>query len=214
MTTLEFACRVEAYPGGGHDRAEFWDFGAFAVVCLADGAGGMSGAGPAADLWMSTARQFARSLGRMPDEAAWCDCLREADVKIYADCDAGDTTAVVATVTAEAILGASVGDSCAWLFEDGGRRELTERQKVRPFLGTGGAVPTPFVARGWSGTLLLATDGLWRYGKMDGIARAAAQSVPPAACAALVDLVRLKSGALQDDVGVVVCRREVTPAQP
>ena len=50
----------------------------------------------------------------------------------------------------------------------------------------------------------MATDGLWKYMKPVQIAKAAAIRPPDAACAALADGVRLKSGALQDDVAVVM----------
>ncbi len=205
---------LEVHAGTGHDRAEFWDRGAFAVACLADGAGGMSGAGVAADRWMAAARAFLDAHGGPPDAAAWCACLAAADVSLYGDGHSGETTAVVATITADAIAGASVGDSGAWLIDGTASAEgaavidLTGQQKIRPLLGSGGARPMPFVARGGRGTLLLASDGLLRYARPDTIAEALRGADLGSAARAAIDRVRLGSGGLQDDVGIVLCRWE------
>jgi hypothetical protein len=56
-------------------------------------------------------------------------------------------------------------------------------------------------------TLLLASDGLLRYGRASDITRIASGPDLDAAARALVELVRLPSGTLQDDVAVVLCRR-------
>lgn len=207
MTDFHFAHGIQCAPGGGHDRAEILDLGAFAVLWVADGAGGMSGAGVAADRWTEIARAFVSSLGRAPGAEDWCRCLSEADVRLWSECDAGETTAVVATVTPDGIEGASVGDSGAWLFAPGLARELTHAQRVRPFLGSGCAVPVPFAVRGWNGTLLLATDGLLRYADPGRLAEVAIGADPSAVPSALLGLVRLASGAVADDVACVLCRR-------
>ncbi len=206
MEGFLFARAVEAAKGAGHDRADFWQFDGFAVACLADGAGGTSGAAVAADRWMAIARDFATASGRPPDGADWCRCLRAADGRIYGQVDAGDTTAVVVTITPSGISGASVGDSGAWLFARDGARDLTAAQQVRPFLGSGGAAPVPFAVRDWSGTLLLATDGLWPYAPPERVAEVARTGDPAEALRALIALVRGASGALPDDLGLVLCR--------
>jgi hypothetical protein len=53
-------------------------------------------------------------------------------------------------------------------------------------------------------TLLIATDGLWKYAKPARIAKAAAIRPLDVACAALVDGARLRNGELQDDVAIVL----------
>jgi serine/threonine protein phosphatase PrpC len=84
--------------------------------------------------------------------------------------------------------------------------DLTDGQSRKPLVG-GGCAPFRIApARLGSGTLVVASDGLLRYAKRDDIARLASGPDLTAAARALVELVRLRSGALQDDVAVVLCR--------
>jgi serine/threonine protein phosphatase PrpC len=62
-----------------------------------------------------------------------------------------------------------------------------------------------------TGTLLLASDGLAKYASRTKIAASAIGTDLAESSGRLVDLVRLRSGALQDDVSVVLCRRERHP---
>ena len=101
---------------------------------------------------------------------------------------------------------ASVGDSGAWLLRGPDILDLSERQQRKPLVG-GGCAPAPLrpVHLG-TGTLLVATDGLFNYAKRADIQRIASGPDLASAAQALVDLVRLRSGALQDDVAIVLCR--------
>jgi hypothetical protein len=56
------------------------------------------------------------------------------------------------------------------------------------------------------GTLLVASDGLLHYARQADIIRIASGEDLQAAARALIDLVRLPNGTLQDDVAVVLCR--------
>jgi serine/threonine protein phosphatase PrpC len=55
-------------------------------------------------------------------------------------------------------------------------------------------------------TLLVASDGLFKYAAHREIARLARAADLEVAARALIDLVRLPAGGLQDDVSVVLCR--------
>jgi serine/threonine protein phosphatase PrpC len=57
------------------------------------------------------------------------------------------------------------------------------------------------------GVLLLATDGLLKYAPEQKIRHLATDANVSVAAAKLVDVARMASGALQDDVAVIVCRR-------
>jgi serine/threonine protein phosphatase PrpC len=83
-------------------------------------------------------------------------------------------------------------------------RSLTARQARKPFLGEGSARPVGFEARLGRGTLLMATDGLWKYMDRARITKAASIRPLEAACTALVGGARLKGGTLQDDVAIVL----------
>jgi serine/threonine protein phosphatase PrpC len=56
------------------------------------------------------------------------------------------------------------------------------------------------------GTLLLASDGLFKYARRADIARIATGPDLEVTAAELIENVRLRSGDLQDDVSVVLCR--------
>src|SRR5207245_955414 len=118
----------------------------------------------------------------------------------------GQCAIVAAAIIRDRIFGASVGDCEAWLITEGGIAELTASQVRKPLLGSGEAVPVAFEAVLRDATLLLATDGLVKYGRRDRIAALARGPDLQAVTRALTDLPRLRSGALPDDVGVILCR--------
>src|SRR5262249_7289847 len=99
--------------------------------------------------------------------------------------------------------GASVGDSGAWLIDP--FVDLTSAQKRKPLIGSGRACPVPF-ASPFAGTLLLASDGLFKYAAQSRIRQLAAHPELERIPEMLVDAVRLPSGNLQDDVAVMICR--------
>ena len=136
------------------------------------------------------------------DGATW---LAQRDVDLAAT-GTGMAAAIVLSISDGGdVRGASVGDCEAWVFGDGAPTNLTSQQIRKPRLGDGAAVPTSFVAAGQRGTLVIATDGLWKYLNHRRIAELARTRPLDAAVAALVDGVRLRSGALQDDVAIVLC---------
>ncbi len=176
------------------------------VLVVADGAGGTSGGADAADavlMWVASAADRREDLG---SAATWCELLAGVDHQLDS-ATGGQTTAVVVNVTDAGIVGASVGDSAAWLIGPDTHTNLTVNQNRKPLIGSGCATPVPFTAP-LVGTLLVASDGLIKYAGPDAICavalRADLQTVP----AKLVDLVRLQSGAVPDDVGVICARRE------
>jgi PPM family protein phosphatase len=107
------------------------------------------------------------------------------------------------------VVGASVGDSQALLFTDTGHLALTSAQVRKPLLGSGRARLTEFEAPVDGGRLLIATDGLFNHASMDGIRRVILGAALPTVGPALVQLARLASGALPDDVGLVVVHLDV-----
>jgi hypothetical protein len=171
------------------------------LLVIADGAGGTgSGALAAKFIVDAVQRAAARSLAVLTPHRL----LSELDSELVTEGNGGQTTAVVCAVVGSDVFGASVGDSGALL--DAGRvDDLTRHQVRKPLLGTGSAQPVPFAGK-LSGTLVVATDGLLKYARPDRLRQVAAGPDLAAIPALLVDVVRLRSGALQDDVAVVVCR--------
>ena len=115
-------------------------------------------------------------------------------------------TVVVLSVTVRQVRGASVGDTEAWLITETGWHDLKAHQRRKPLLGSGAAVPVAFRSEHSGGTLVVGSDGLFKYTPGALIRETALQGTPGEACGALLELVRLPGGALQDDVGVVVRR--------
>jgi len=73
-------------------------------------------------------------------------------------------------------------------------------------LGDGG-LPVAFSSGPLAGaTLVVASDGLWRYAKRDAIAAIARGDNLATTATSLVELARLPTGALADDVAVVIVR--------
>ena len=116
----------------------------------------------------------------------------------------GWTTAVVVEIRDGRVHGASVGDSAAFLVAGETPRELTAGQWRKPLVGSGEAHPVAFGPTRFEGRLLVATDGLAKALPPDRLARLAAAGAPATAIAALLDAARLRSGALQDDVAIVL----------
>lgn len=200
------AITTDSYRPASEDRAAVvvGPGGVFAVV--ADGVGGRSGGGAAADAVVKAVRELAELNPVKWDRVRW---MAELDQRMAESGMVGETTAVVAQLTAIGPLGVAVGDSVAWWIRDDDWVELTVAAKPKPWIGTGGAVPVPFGKPLQDvGTLLLATDGLVKYTPAERIVAAVRTTPFDDLPRALIELVRPPSGRLPDDVAVVVARRQ------
>ena len=187
--------------GRGEDRLLVERHGARTLAIVADGAGGMGGGAAAAAMACSIAAQRLRTGGKGTGED-WARCLYEADQAVVRT--GGQCTAVVVEISEGRVVGASVGDSGAWLLTGKAIVDLTENQHRKPLLGSDEAMPMGFGPIEFSGRLLIATDGLFKYATESDIAqRATALSVNDAVDK-LIAGVRLISGALPDDVAIIL----------
>lgn len=167
------------------------------LIVVADGAGGLSGGGDASDLFVDAIR------GAVARSELDLVAVFGAVDRVLASKDGGETTAVVVIVGPGGISGVSVGDSEAWVITPDAVDDLTASQ-TRSRLGSGRAEPVAFSRASLDGTLVMGTDGLFKYASIDAIAKVARDA---GTANALIDLVRLRSGALPDDVAVVLGRR-------
>jgi PPM family protein phosphatase len=186
------------------DRGLIVQDGPQVVLCVADGAGGLSGGAEAAILAADMVRQNASLL---VNEYACAELLRNMDAAVAKDSIAGETTCALAVLTSEEVFGASVGDSGIWIIlKDGDHLNLTQAQQRKPFIGSGTAWPVPFRHARAAGCLLLATDGLLKYTSAERILAACREHSVDVAGQRLIELVRYPSGALPDDVTLILAR--------
>lgn len=204
---LEIATVVEGYRAICEDRVNSITLDQTTLILVADGVGGQHGGAEAAQALLDAVGESFPSISDPMNPLAWCEELRKVDRLLCSRANSGQTTAVVVAASTDRLAGASVGDSGAWLVNPSGFFDLTSRQQRKPFIGSGVAMPVPFFAEFNAETLLVATDGLLKYGRVQDIGRVCRLDSLKVIPAQLIDLVRLQSGALQDDVGIAVCRR-------
>ncbi len=178
------------------------------IVVVADGVGGISGGAMAAELLVRLVEQAILAPDFTPRRAgAWIELLTRADLALESDLHAGETTGIVLAVHERGLVGASCGDSGAWqIGDDGSIDDLTAAQHRKLRLGSGKARPVGFSRPSLARALVVATDGLFSYARPSALAERVLDADLESAVNALVKLVRLPSGGLQDDVGVVLIR--------
>src|ERR1044072_7940268 len=150
MNLYRAAKCIAGYEREVQDRVEIIAQSSSLVLVLADGAGGTGGGAEAAEMVVKRVRQWAQTTS-LPDEADWCRCLSEIDSALATHPTAGETTAVVVSLTPTRIMGASVGDSGAWIITPARYQSLTRHQYRKPLLGRGDAFPVPFTTDALNG---------------------------------------------------------------
>lgn len=199
MARFETAHLTESYRKDCEDRVAVIQSDERTIIVVADGAGGVGNGGAAAE---TVIREITADHRGITTAEEWETELRQIDCRI----GIGESTAVVADLRADSIVGASVGDSRAWIIREGKLTDLTVNQIRKPLLGSGDARPTRFSHGPLNGTLIVATDGFCNYVKREQltgmISRTDVLEIPRRC----VELVRLPSGDLWDDIGIVACR--------
>jgi serine/threonine protein phosphatase PrpC len=213
MDAMNFvtATAADSFRPGTEDRVAIHSIRGGLVVALADGAGGIPGGGEAADRWLALVLGLiAEGRGDPFASATWMRLLKQADAIIDADAACGETTAVVVGVSERGLVGASSGDSTAWIVSETGVDDLTAAQKRKLRLGSGRAAPVAFERPNFGGTLIVGSDGLFSYARAPDIARVVLGTDLRQAASSLIQLVRTpRSGDLVDDVAVALTRRPV-----
>jgi serine/threonine protein phosphatase PrpC len=193
---------------GAHaqDACEIFERDDILVVALADGGGGMRG-GEAASRRLIALVESAVKDRAFPLEglSAWLDLFKSADAGL-AEQRAGETTGIVVVLGPRRLIGVSTGDSEAWVVTSTRTDNLTVGQHTRQRLGSNRATPTAFERPAPTDVLVVASDGLFKFAAIDVIADVVrAQAIGPAA-KGLVELVRLRSGKVAEDVAIALVR--------
>lgn len=187
------------YRGRCEDRVTVIERDDGVVIAVADGAGGIGAGDQAAE---AVIREITAVASLAHDENAWCGILRQIDCRV----GVGESTCVVVACSEHGLVGATVGDSQAWLIRNGELRDLSANRVRKPLLGSGAAVPIGFSHSSTEGLLLVATDGFCNYVKRDQLMKDIPWIDFQVLPRKLVEMVRLPSGELWDDIGIVVCR--------
>ncbi|MEN8221582.1 MAG: protein phosphatase 2C domain-containing protein [Pseudomonadota bacterium] len=190
---------------GLDDRAAVFQKNDLLIAIVADGAGGMSGASEAADYLV---KYVQNKISKGVDSTLCCQMLAEIDNLLYKYPIAGETTGIIAVINTNnnCIVGASVGDSEAYIISNREGSHLTEYQYRKPLLGSGTAIPIPFAPMTLDGTLILGSDGLFKYARLSEISQIIKSYQPKESVLRLFELVRLPSGSFMDDVSVIVVK--------
>jgi len=128
-----------------HDRLSVLRDAHRTLIALADGADAGQGAQTAA---ARTVNELARCFrnGSLPqDPRDWVMVLEAIDQVVFSDREAGETSALVMLVQQGVVVGASVGESLAYVVDPAGEAQLlTSRRRREPRIGTGLARPVGF----------------------------------------------------------------------
>jgi len=180
--------------------------GEILVVVVADGGGGMRGGEAASRGLVTVVGAAVNDLGfELEHMQPWVDLFKATDAALSAN-GAGETTGVVVVLGPRGVFGVSAGDSEAGVVTATAFDDLTVGQQTRQRLGSNRVTPASFERAALAGVLVIASDGLFKYAATDVIARIVRNNAIGAAAEHLVDLVRLRSGKVADDVAVVLVR--------
>jgi serine/threonine protein phosphatase PrpC len=198
------------------DSCKVFERGELLVVVVADGGGGMRGGGAASRSLVAVveaAVNDARFV--LEDEAAWLALFRQTDAGLAAN-GAGETTGVVVVLGPRGIVGVSTGNSQAWLVSPAEIDDLTASQHTGDRLGSHRATSATFQRPKPPSDCLLvvASDGLFTFAGRGVIAALVRTRPLDLAAQNLVELVRLRSGKVPEDVSVVLVGSAPAPLPP
>jgi serine/threonine protein phosphatase PrpC len=207
LARYEHAQAAAASRVRSQDSVGVYERGDALVVVIADGGGGMHRGEAASRSVVAVVEgavadpQFA-----LEDVRSWIDLLLATDASLATN-RAGETTGIVVVLGRHGFIGFSIGDSEAWVVATAGVDNLTVGQYTRHRLGSRQATLVLFERPQLDGVLLVATDGLFKYASAPVIAGVVRDGTVAEAAERLLDLVRLRSGKVADDVAVVLVRR-------
>lgn len=196
---FEFSSYLEQQNLKGDDALYVTKIGSSIWFCISDGAGGIAGAEQASTYIVEAFRDLTDIDNfDFPDDFE--SFLRKLDIELSSESSCGEATAIVGKLNGVTIVGASVGDSEAWLFNRDYDYELSYMQNLKPLLGSGGATPIGFGPIDVDKSVLLGSDGLFKYIKHEEM-----KSLLSAKTTAkeIAKLAKKDTGSLQDDISTI-----------
>ena len=167
--------------------------------CISDGAGGIAGAKEASNYIVEAFKDLANIESYdSPDEFE--SFLRKLDLELSRESSCGEATAIVGKLDDTTIVGSSVGDSEAWIFNREHGYELTSMQNLKPLLGSGIATPIGFGPMDVNNSVLLGSDGLFKYIKCEEMKSLLFSKTT---AKEIAKLAKHDIGSLQDDISII-----------
>jgi len=193
-----------------HDALGVFERDQVLVVVVADGGGSMHGGEATSSCLVSVVGAAVEDPAFLVEEMqSWIDLFKTTDTALPAN-GAGETTGVVVVAGPRGLAGVSAGDSEAWVVTPTAVDDLTVGRQTGQRLGGNRVTPAAFERPALGGVLVIASDGLFKYAATEVIARIVRSNAIGATAECLIDLVRLRSGKVADDVAVVLVRENGT----
>jgi serine/threonine protein phosphatase PrpC len=182
------------------------------VVVVADGGGGLRSGEVASRSLVGVIEAAVNDPAFAPEEVqGWIDLFEATDSALAAN-EAGETTGVVVVAGPRGLVGVSAGDCEAWVVTPTAVDDLTVGRQTKQRLGSNRVTLATFERAALGGVLVVASDGLFKFAATEVIARIVRASAIGVAAEHLVDLVRLRSGNVADDVAIVLVRKDAASA--
>jgi PPM family protein phosphatase len=196
---FKFSSYLEQQNKNGDDALYIKEIGSSIWFCISDGAGG-TGQGAHASAYIIEVFEELTRIDGIDAPEDFESFLRKVDIELLNESQGSEATAIVGKVMDGIIVGASVGDSEAWIFNLEYDYELTSMQYLKPLIGSGKSVPIGFGPMYVEKNVLLGSDGLFNYVNRNDI-----KSLLSSDCEAIqiADLAKKEKGSLQDDVSVI-----------
>lgn len=178
---LEISAAERTNQDTSHDRLCVLRDAHRTLIALADGVDSREAAQKAAARTVSELARCFRSGALPSDPRGWVMLLEGIDHAVLSDPEAGETSALVMLVEQGVVLGASVGDSLAYVVGPVGETQLLSGGKQNwPRIGTGIASPRGFGPVQLDGKLITRRAGRRDPGELPA-AIAAGQRLDPGA---------------------------------
>jgi serine/threonine protein phosphatase PrpC len=174
------------------------------LLCISDGAGGISGGMEASTQVCQYCVEQMEYIDKITDITEFEALLKKLDNKLYHDKNMGEATCVLVQIQDKQIIGASVGDSECWIFRDDCEYELTMFQRKKPLLGSGNCQPIGFGPFTILGDIIIGSDGLFKYTNIQEIKKRVLSKEYTAKD--LGELPTQQTGYLQDDLSIILVR--------
>lgn len=201
---FEFSSYLEQQNLKGGDALYVKKTGNSIWFCISDGARGIARAEQASILVIKAFKDLV-NIDEFDSPDDFESFLRKLDLELLSEPNCGEATAIIGKLDCATIVGASVGDSEAWLFNSVYGYELSSMQNLKPLLGSGSATPIGFGPMGVDKSVLIGSDGLFKYIKYDEMKSLLSTKTT---AKEIAKLAKKGTGSLQDDISIIYIHKK------